>query len=205
MAKKVTTTSATEPKTDPVSGALAQDGTTQAISGVATTPSDMNGSDGTNTPESEADGGAGTSASPSLLADINVLADLLAMTGCADRDDLIDMALVGRSLMNAIATHVSHEGPLENWSPAQDPAEVVGDLVEQIEVLQDQLTAAKTAARASEPSDQAQTAKRSFVALSQINLDNELVEVGGFVLIDEKQHAALAASDAVDRDWNEGF
>ncbi|MDG3580389.1 hypothetical protein P7F60_28835 [Rhizobium sp. YJ-22] len=56
------------------------------------------------------------------------LKNALEMTGCADEADLIDMANVGRSLMNKIDELVQCEGPFKGWSPADDPAEIVGDL-----------------------------------------------------------------------------
>lgn len=56
------------------------------------------------------------------------LKNALEMTGCRDAEDLIDMANVGRSLMNAIDTYTAPVSLIEGWSPADDPAEIVGDL-----------------------------------------------------------------------------
>jgi hypothetical protein len=56
------------------------------------------------------------------------LRDALTMTGCMDAENLQDMANVGNSLMDAIDSVVTH-GPLKGWTPADDPAEIVTDLV----------------------------------------------------------------------------
>lgn len=56
---------------------------------------------------------------------------LLADTGAGTLDELRDMARVGMSLMRHIDTYCgrSGDGPLKFWVPAEDPAEIVGDLV----------------------------------------------------------------------------
>lgn len=55
------------------------------------------------------------------------LSEALTMTGCRDVADLIDMANVGRSMMDRMA-EATAEGPLKGWAPADDPAEIVTDL-----------------------------------------------------------------------------
>lgn len=67
-----------------------------------------------------------------LPAEVDPLKDLLEMTGCSDAADLEDMAKVGKSLLDAIATN-SKSGPLKGWAPADDPAEVVVDLLNMLE------------------------------------------------------------------------
>lgn len=62
----------------------------------------------------------------------NGLREALEMTGCRDAEDLIDMANVGQSLMNEIHVH-SHSGFLKGWAPAEDPAEIVADLLNEID------------------------------------------------------------------------
>ncbi|MBD9635932.1 hypothetical protein IB277_06445 [Ensifer sp. ENS07] len=52
----------------------------------------------------------------------------LEMTGLATAEELIDIAKVGLSLMNAIDTFIKAPSLIEGWSPADDPAEIVGDL-----------------------------------------------------------------------------
>lgn len=59
--------------------------------------------------------------------------DMLTMTGCRDAADLQDMANVGNSLLNAIAACDYEGSPLKGWSPAEDPAEVVTDLVNMLD------------------------------------------------------------------------
>lgn len=54
--------------------------------------------------------------------------EALAETGCRDRADLIDMALVGKSLMEAIHQLVTSPGQFRGWAPADDPAEIVSDM-----------------------------------------------------------------------------
>lgn len=56
------------------------------------------------------------------------LADILTMTGCRDREDLEDMARVGKSLLEAIAAIQFKGSPYETWHPADCPTEIVGDL-----------------------------------------------------------------------------
>jgi hypothetical protein len=55
-------------------------------------------------------------------------ADLIVMTGCRDLADVEDMANVGKSLMDAIDLN-TRDGPIKGWSPADDPAEIVVDLL----------------------------------------------------------------------------
>lgn len=57
------------------------------------------------------------------------LEQIIEETGSKDAEDLADMANVGHSLMRAINTVVTSEGPFKGWSPAEDPAEIVLDLV----------------------------------------------------------------------------
>lgn len=63
-------------------------------------------------------------------------------------DDTEDMATVGRSLMDRLALHLDcPDDPLYQWAPADDPAEVVSDLVAMIEDLREEvakITAQKT-------------------------------------------------------------
>ncbi|OHV85920.1 hypothetical protein [Ensifer sp. LCM 4579] len=56
------------------------------------------------------------------------LKDALALTGLTTVEELIDMAKVGSSLMEAIDAVTSPVSLIEGWSPAEDPAEIVGDL-----------------------------------------------------------------------------
>lgn len=51
------------------------------------------------------------------------------MTGCTDLADLIDMANVGQGLLERIDLLTKTEGPFKNWTPADDPCEIVFDLV----------------------------------------------------------------------------
>lgn len=78
----------------------------------------------------EKDGGSGPAKDASTVPlDLD---ELLTESGCETAQELIDMAKVGRKLMDAIAVHHGQEGPLKDWTPAGDPAEVVGDLVEMV-------------------------------------------------------------------------
>jgi hypothetical protein len=61
------------------------------------------------------------------------LKNALEMTGCKDEEDLIDMANVGNSLMERIDSLVKAPGPYHRWSPADDPAEIVYDLVNDLD------------------------------------------------------------------------
>lgn len=62
-----------------------------------------------------------------------VLAEALTMTGLKTAAELIDMANVGQSLMERIADLIKQDGPFKGWMPADDPAEIVFDLVNHYE------------------------------------------------------------------------
>jgi hypothetical protein len=57
------------------------------------------------------------------------LKELLEMTGCRDAADLQDMANVGKSLLDAIAMVTGEGCRYAGWTPADDPAEIVIDLL----------------------------------------------------------------------------
>lgn len=63
----------------------------------------------------------------------DALNEALTMTGLSTLEELIDMANVGQSLMNAIETYTKAPSLIEGWSPADDPAEIVGDLYNRFE------------------------------------------------------------------------
>lgn len=66
-------------------------------------------------------------------ADLARLAQMQAVLG-ASLDDHDDMAVVGRSLMDAISLATADQSsPLYGWVPAQDPAEIVFDLIDMVE------------------------------------------------------------------------
>lgn len=67
-----------------------------------------------------------------------VLQNALEMTGCDDEADLIDMAKVGKSLMERIDSLVGMPGSYHGWSPADDPAEIVFDLVNDLDELREE-------------------------------------------------------------------
>jgi hypothetical protein len=68
-----------------------------------------------------------------LLAEVTAGREALEMTGCKDAAELIDMANVGKSLLERIADLTKAEGPFKGWMPADDPAEIVFDLVNHYE------------------------------------------------------------------------
>lgn len=109
---------------EPIEAVVAE---TDAPTVVSTSPEVEATASGTNSEPSEgAADGIGANAGPTL-------ADALALSGCADFDNLVDMAKVGVSLMDAIDIYVNLDGPLKGWSPAEDPAEIVGDLYDMLE------------------------------------------------------------------------
>lgn len=73
------------------------------------------------------------------------LKNALEMTGCDDEADLIDMANVGNSLMDRIEHLVSCPGPYHQWSPADNPAEIVFDLVNDLDETREALSKALAA------------------------------------------------------------
>lgn len=76
------------------------------------------------------------------------LTEALTMTGCRDLADLIDMANVGNGLMERIDQLTKCEGPFKNWTPADDPCEIVFDLVNAMDEAQDRATTAEARCRA---------------------------------------------------------
>ncbi|MHC2353787.1 hypothetical protein ACVMB3_003296 [Sinorhizobium meliloti] len=79
------------------------------------------------------------SPSPNLMGS-DSLKNALEMTGCENEEDLIDMANVGNSLMERIDSLVSMPGPYHRWSPADEPAEIVFDLVNSLDELREENT-----------------------------------------------------------------
>lgn len=67
------------------------------------------------------------------------IADLVAAAGCDDAQVLVDMAIVGNSLMAAIGVHTAEGEVFAGWTPAEDPAEIVGDLAEDLRQARDQV------------------------------------------------------------------
>lgn len=59
----------------------------------------------------------------------DVIKKLLSETGCSDIAEVIDMVKVGQSLMHEIEHTVQADAQLKGWAPAEDPAEIVADLI----------------------------------------------------------------------------
>lgn len=72
------------------------------------------------------------------MAGSDSLRNALEMTGCENEENLIDMANVGSSLMERIDSLVSMPGPYHRWSPADDPAEIVFDLVNDVDEIREE-------------------------------------------------------------------
>ncbi len=85
-------------------------------------------------PTQEAGEGAGV-VKPDDAA--TLLARLLTETGLQNEDDLVGMAKVGTSLMSRIDYLVEMPGTFHEWSPAEDPAEIVDDMFQHIEDLEE--------------------------------------------------------------------
>lgn len=66
-----------------------------------------------------------------------LLKRLLEDTGLKDEEELVDMAKVGTSLMSRIDEIVNTPGTFAEWSPAEDPAEIVDDMLHHIEDLEE--------------------------------------------------------------------
>lgn len=62
---------------------------------------------------------------------------LLEDTGLETQEELVDMAKVGTSLMSRIGEIVNIPGTFHEWSPAEDPAEIVDDMFQHIEDLEE--------------------------------------------------------------------
>lgn len=54
-----------------------------------------------------------------------------------DACETSDMAQIGKSLMEAIATIQASDSPYSDWAPADDPAEIVLDLFEDVMSLRE--------------------------------------------------------------------
>ncbi|WP_156381764.1 hypothetical protein [Rhizobium sp. Leaf341] len=148
--------------------------------------------------------GAHTATNEAL--DARSLKFALEMTGCTDVDDLIDKATVGLSLLRAIDTHADL-GPLQGWRPADDPAEVVGDLVNMASELQAQISALRAARLADV--DGARPAyvndKRRFILTGRTRQNNVLREIGETIDLSITEHAELLGTLAIASSWDEGF
>lgn len=57
----------------------------------------------------------------------------LELAGCETAEQLIDMALVGSSLMERTTNIIKLDGEFKDWSPMDDPAELVDDLFQALE------------------------------------------------------------------------
>jgi len=112
--------------------------------------------------------------------------------GAADAADLVNMAIIGRSFMDAIAVHTKPGELLEGWTPAEDPAELVGDLVEMVKLADAERDKAKKqlleAAKPKEqqkvedhdkkPDDQVDEVEKKRRA-GQAEMDKAIAESGG--------------------------
>lgn len=66
-----------------------------------------------------------------------LLKRLLENTGLKTAEELVDMANVGLSLMSRIDEIVTTPGTFHEWSPAENPAEIVDDMFQHIEDLEE--------------------------------------------------------------------
>lgn len=110
------------------------------------------------------------------LADV-ALAEPLTMTGCKDAADLIDMANVGRSLMEHIGGLANTTGRYKTWAPADDPAEIVFDLVNDLEDTEARARTAEEALKAKQEEVDAAVgliAERGAIRELQIDRDEAL-------------------------------
>lgn len=151
----------------------------------------------THTPESDDQtAGAGNSAGPAGLLEA-AMAELVNQSGCADVAHMVDMAKVGLSLMEVIDVRSREDGPLKDWTPAEDPAEIVGDLCEVIAVLEDKLRFKDR------PADS--EGKRGFVVLSPIRQNNVLIEINQPIWLTEDEHGELGPAGVIDPVWENGI
>jgi hypothetical protein len=111
------------------SGADPASGTGQQANGGSNDASKASGGDGS--ADIDRDGNV---ASPTG----SDLKEALELAGCESADQLIDMARVGSSLMNCIDDVIKQDGPFKDWSPMNDPAEIVHDLHAALEHAKEQ-------------------------------------------------------------------
>lgn len=113
------------------------DGSGPAPSGSIADVSDGNpAADGGGTAQ-DADGVDGNSTIDKPDDAAALLKRLLEDTGLKDEVELVDMAKVGTSLMSRIDYLVEIPGTFAEWSPAEDPAEIVDDMFRHIEDLEE--------------------------------------------------------------------
>lgn len=84
-------------------------------------------------------GGAETSVDRSALMVEPIPADTIEALS-AERDAMRDDASIGKSLMAAIASIQKEPGPYADWTPAEDPAEIVTYLFEDLTQMREALT-----------------------------------------------------------------
>lgn len=104
----------------------------------AATPPGSSVPGGTNTGAADGTADAHDQAGEAAAVSPAALSAALALSGCSDFDNLVAMAGTGVSLVAAIAEYTGTEGPLKNWSTAENPVDFVGDLVAEIVLLRDQ-------------------------------------------------------------------
>lgn len=69
---------------------------------------------------------------PKLGTKVSAAIRSLKLPETAPAGDAADMEELGRSTMAAIAVITSQEGPYKDWTPAEDPAEIITDLYEDL-------------------------------------------------------------------------
>lgn len=65
----------------------------------------------------------------------------LELAGCDTAKNLIDMARIGSSVMDAIDDVRKLDGPFKDWAPMDDPAEIVHDLYNALEYAREKAAA----------------------------------------------------------------
>ncbi|MCD4663134.1 hypothetical protein [Agrobacterium sp.] len=190
------------------------------------TPSGSNGPDGTNTGPADADGsvadqkqnGAGHDLTGTVSAAAPVAPSTKPSQGeeggaganagsvreeitavlkvdASSAAETIALAAIGAKLLEVITEVAGGYPDLQEWISSDDPAGIVRELAEENAVLKDLAAARSQQSSADE--------KRAFVVSRSVRVNGEFFAAGVRELT-EKQHAAVAAANRCDPDWENG-
>ncbi|MEA3533721.1 hypothetical protein [Rhizobium sp. CC-YZS058] len=133
--------------------------------------------------------------------DVRSLKHVLEVTGCADLDDLIDMANAGQSAHLALAKLIGSGDPDAALFAVLEPAEVIEQLFEIKGRFQQTLN---TLSAAAEP-DNSGKGKRRFIVCERVSLNGVMAEIGKTLDLTEDEHVELLAAGAIASTWEKGF
>lgn len=180
---------------------------------LSSTPSGSNGPDGINTGpadtekpasdvtlDSEGNISGAVSAAASETFSTDASQGSAGGTGAnagsaASDEEIVALAGLGRTLLDTIKAVARDYPELEAWIGSSYPVGIVRELAEENAVLKDLAAAGSSQSSADE--------KRAFVVSRSLRVNGEFF-AAGVCHLTEKQHAAIAAANRCDPDWENG-